>query len=246
MVQSSIVAWLTKSKVVRSPIKAEPAEGTELQIEELHAPSVKHHSDRHDEEARVPPPASDTPSASFREPWTSRRLHIHPNARLAPLTQENLPSFKRLNALLLPIAYPQKFYDEIFADDVTASITRIVLWSDGSSTPRLVGGIRCRLLQCSEGQGPVLYISTLGTLSPFRRHGLASALLQEVTCIACQKYGIASVEAHVWAANGEALQWYAEKGFEVAEHVEGYYRRLNPSAAVKIRRRIGVMDALKG
>ena len=47
----------------------------------------------------------------------------------------------------------------------------------------------------------------------------------------------------MWEANGEALEWYIKRGFEVAGQVEeGYYRKLRPSGARVVKRRVGVGD----
>lgn len=53
---------------------------------------------------------------------------------------------------------------------------------------------------------------------------------------------IEGLYAHVWVENQEALEWYAKRGFEKGELVEGYYRRLRPSDAWVFRRRFGVQD----
>lgn len=54
---------------------------------------------------------------------------------------------------------------------------------------------------------------------------------------------VKEIYAHVWEANEEALEWYVKRGFEVGEEVvEGYYRKLRPSGARVVRRRVGVED----
>ncbi|MCJ1329546.1 hypothetical protein MMC10_006226 [Thelotrema lepadinum] len=52
------------------------------------------------------------------------------------------------------------------------------------------------------------------------------------------------VYAHVWETNAEAAEWYARRGFEVGDVVEGYYRRLKPGGARVVRR--GVVGAAMG
>ena len=55
------------------------------------------------------------------------------------------------------------------------------------------------------------------------------------------------VYAHVWEANEEAIKWYIKRGFDVGEDVvEGYYRKLRPSGARVVRRRVGVGDWVGG
>ena len=47
----------------------------------------------------------------------------------------------------------------------------------------------------------------------------------------------------MWEANEEAAEWYRKRGFDVGvEVVDGYYRKLRPSGARVVRRRIGVGD----
>ena len=135
---------------------------------------------------------------------------------------------------------------------------------DGLET-KVVGGIQCRLesLPCpppnvsptssttppSPLQQPHnLYIQTLAVLSPYRSLGIATALLDAIISTALihyppQNINVKEVYAHVWEANEEALEWYIKRGFDVGEEVEeGYYRKLRPSGARVVRRRVGVED----
>ncbi|OJD35226.1 acyl-n-protein [Diplodia corticola] len=228
-----------------------------------------------------PPP----PTTSIR---TTTLAPLAPNITLAPLTSATLPSFRRLNTLLLEIPYPTKFYDEILTDPTTASITLAAFWRNtptststapNQKTPSpgiLIAGIRCRLLSPSASPlqtapptttttsttqtqtqppapqhhlpkpQPHLYIATLSTLSPYRSHGLATHLLADVVATAARRHGVAAVCAHVWVANEDGLAWYRRRGFDVARREEGYYRRLRPSAAWVVWRRVGVGDWLVG
>lgn len=190
---------------------------------------------------------------------------LSPNITLAPLTAPTLASFRRLNTLLLEIPYPAKFYDEILTDPTTASITLAAFWHNtnapdpGPKNPGiLVAGIRCRLLsaacspdlpppaptQQTTAPQPHLYIATLSTLSPYRHHGLATHLLAAVTRAAIERHKVGAVYAHVWVANEDGLAWYRRRGFAVLRRVEGYYRRLRPSGAWVVWRRVGVGDML--
>ena len=133
---------------------------------------------------------------------------------------------------------------------------------------KVIGGIQCRLepIPCppptiSTTTSPTnstvpqppyqqphnLYIQTLAVLSPYRHLGIATALLDAIICIALTHYprqntNVKEIYAHVWEANEEALEWYIRRGFEVGEVVEGYYRKLRPSGARIVRRRISVGD----
>jgi ribosomal protein S18 acetylase RimI-like enzyme len=167
------------------------------------------------------------------------------NVEITSLTVETLPAYKRLNALTLPIAYPESFYKETMTEP-HLGITLVALWhpapSNGdaaSEPPKLVGAVRCRLLPSSQ-----LYISTIGILAPYRSHGIAMHLLQSVVKKAVDLHSVRSITAHVWEANEEGLEWYKKRNFEVLEKEEGYYRKLRPQGAYLVRKHIGVGDLL--
>lgn len=174
-------------------------------------------------------------------------------AIIEPCSSQHLKAFRRLTSLLLPIPYPDSFYTETIGNPIINSLTRVVLWGQssrwtdaagsrdsGAVSTQLVAAIRCRLLDSVPNDPsekiPVLYISTLGTLSPFRSHGLASQLLHSVARRALENYGAATIMAHVWEANNEALAWYKNRGFQVVGKDDMYYRRLAPQTAAYIVR----------
>jgi len=172
------------------------------------------------------------------------------------LIKARLSAFKRLNSLLLPIPYQNKFYDEILTDPVTASVTFVAIWHDddddkkndtsassnahaqdinATDQGKLIAGIRCRILTSTDTTEAHLYISTLTLLSPYRGQGIATHLLSAALSAAERgNHGVTAVCAHVWEANDEALAWYARRGFRVVGREEGYYRRLTPGGAVLV------------
>ncbi|KAF2839788.1 acyl-CoA N-acyltransferase [Patellaria atrata CBS 101060] len=240
MFQTSLTAWLNKPKTVKEPPP---------NLIPLTTNNIKAAPPRQDDIISCPKsPRKHVPSFG--------KLNALPsNVTLEHLTPETLPAFKRLNALLLPIPYPQKFYDEIFSDPITAGITLMALWHSKPSTasmsspsepstskPTLVAAIRCRILPTESK--PTLYISTIGILSPYRSHGLATHLLSRVLSHAIEEYDVGTVSAHVWEANAEGREWYRKRGFEEVEWEEGYYRRLKPNTAIRVERRVGVGDLL--
>lgn len=126
--------------------------------------------------------------------------------------------------------------------------------------PQVIAGIQARLEPLPDSSSTVpstnpaeqtydLYIQTLCTSAPYRRLRLASALLDALITTILQIHSekrITSVYAHVWEANEDALEWYANRGFIIeGERVEGYYRRLKPNGARVLRRRLGVPDVLR-
>ena len=89
---------------------------------------------------------------------------LPPHLALAALTPGTLPSFRRLVALLLPIGYPDRFYQHLLANPDRLSLARVAVWADppphatslrlapaakrgaaDAGGPLVVGGIACRL-----------------------------------------------------------------------------------------------------
>lgn len=251
MPQSSLMKWLSKPAAVTepSPVPATTTkpEPTEVRIDAPTPPpteEAQNHSNR--DNART------NASASFLK---GSKPALPPNVELRGPTKEDMPSFKKLNSLLLPIPYPESFYKEILAEEVDRSITLMALWHDspsdiGKAKGRLVGAIRCRLFAKPPGnsatkarvEGPMLYLSTLVLLSPYRGHGIAAHMLDNLIRSAVDDYEITSVGAHVWEANEEGLEWYRKRGFKEVNREAGYYRRLNPQGAMVMLRDVGVMD----
>ena len=269
MIQTSLAAWLKKpsalsgdqNSVVPGPGNQTPARNTTShQPYSQPDPALRSNGEHHGHPDITKTQAHSGSQGLSRDSKSS----LPPNVELAPITLELLPAFRRLNSLTFPIPYQDKFYNETVSDPVAASISLVALWHDTSqdgsfsppSRPRVVASIRCRLLANSpsspekrpskndDGSSPSLYISTIATLSPFRNHGLAQALLQSVTRRAIDDYGVKTITAHVWEANTEGRQWYAKHGFKEVYFEENYYRRLKPSGAWVVERPITVTDIL--
>ena len=225
-------------------------------------------------------PIATEPEAHARRPVYASELvltrnsplpSLPQNISLGPLTQETLLAFRRTTSLLLPIPYPDKFFQEAITDPIISSITRVALYNDiqlsqrsltskstikewGGAKGYVIGGIRCRFepipippSSTSLKQQQQLYIQALVLLSPYRGQGVATHLLDTVISEAVKRYGdVTSVYAHVWEANEEGLEWYMKRGFTLDEGiVDGYYRRLNPRGARLVRRTIGVADHIR-
>lgn len=179
------------------------------------------------------------------------------------ITTKTLPSFRRLISLLLPIRYPDRYYNALINNPDGNLIVRVALWNGSkpittNPNPKLdtlghvVGGICCRvepILSPDSDPTPTgrteLYITTLAVLSPFRGHGIAAELLENVLKEAVNIHGVESVYAHVWVANEEALEWYEKRGFRNEGIADGYYRRLNPQSAFLLRKSVGVTEHLR-
>ncbi|KAK6592683.1 GNAT family acetyltransferase [Botrytis cinerea] len=173
----------------------------------------------------------------------------------------HIQPLRRINALLLPIPYPDAFYHAITSPPspsipISLSFSRVVTYTpDSNSELKVVGSIICRI-DPSPPSSPYaeppanvysIYLQSLTLLSPYRTLGLATALLNSVIESATSSriplgIRIEGLYAHVWVDNQEALEWYTKRGFEKGELVEGYYRRLRPQDAFVFRRRFSVQD----
>lgn len=92
-----------------------------------------------------------------------------------------------------------------------------------------------------------LYIVTLGVLAPYRRRGIASALLTAVLRhVTAELPEVARAILHVHTVNDEALAFYARHGFHRGEVLTGYYKRLRPPDALVLTRQLHVVPAAPG
>ncbi|KAH6697501.1 hypothetical protein F5X68DRAFT_257653 [Plectosphaerella plurivora] len=174
--------------------------------------------------AALPPPPSTSPS-------------LPRQATVRPLNPPDIPALKRIFSLLLPVPYPEAFYNAALA----SPFSRVITWSDTGSPAdaQIIGGIVCRLEPVNNSPQHVLYIQALALLSPFRAHGLASAALADIISLAAlsRSLDIILVYAHVWTDNEDGLRWYAARDFiRDALPIPGYYLKLRPNTAYVVRR----------
>ncbi|KAJ7091152.1 acyl-CoA N-acyltransferase [Mycena epipterygia] len=119
----------------------------------------------------------------------------------ASLTPNNLGTVRKLNSVLFPIKYSEKFYQDILLPEVE-DFCKLVYYND---VP--VGTICCRL-ENKDGQVS-LYLMTMGILAP----------------------KIDRIYLHVQTSNTEAKKFYERHGFhEIGVH-ENYYKKIVPHDA---------------
>lgn len=88
--------------------------------------------------ATLPPP----PPTSRHNAALKSASALHREAAILPFTKDHITPLRRINALLLPITYPDSFYHAILAPSspATTNFSRVITWED-----KVVGGIVCRL-----------------------------------------------------------------------------------------------------
>jgi len=197
--------------------------------------------------SNVPSQVGSEPPNSQQEPKST----LPPQASIAPIEPHHLQPIRRINSLLLPINYPDSFYNRILEPhlslNIPISFSRVILWKDANAEPKVIGGVVCRVdPNVSSPTAFDLYIQSLALLSPYRSKGLVTAVLEDIlnTIKEHQEHvSISSLYAHVWTENTEALTWYDCRGFvKEGGMINGYYRRLKPDTAWLLRRMITTSD----
>lgn len=142
--------------------------------------------------------------------------------RLDDLTAHNLGVLKRINSVVLPMAYTDKFYEESLA---VGQLAKLAYYNE---IP--VGAVRCCLETTGEGDTKPsrVYIMTLAVLAPYRENGMGGKLLQHIEDHARDELFVHELSVHALTDDDEVIEWYKKRGFEVAEEVVGYYKRLCP------------------
>jgi len=141
------------------------------------------------------------------------------------LTEKNIGQLKILNASILPVRYNAKFYSDLLQNSIEYS--KLVYHAD-----ILVGAVCCRIENQTGANGKPnvqkLYIMTFGVLSPYRKLGIGSALLNFVFKVCKDRPAIEAIYLHVQTSNEEAILFYKKFGFEIVETIENYYKRIDP------------------
>ena len=153
---------------------------------------------------------------------------------LGDITQHNIKLLKKVNQVVFPIVYHDKFYNDVLE---AGELAKLAYYNDV-----VVGAVCCRVdVSTPEGGGQQkrkLYIMTLGCLAPYRRLGIGTTMLKHVMEIVEKDGNFDSVVLHVQVNNDGALEFYKRFGFEVVETKEAYYKRIEPADAHVLEKKI--------
>ncbi|XP_014672307.1 PREDICTED: N-alpha-acetyltransferase 50-like isoform X2 [Priapulus caudatus] len=140
---------------------------------------------------------------------------------LGDVTPHNIKQLKRLNQVVFPVSYNDKFYKDVLE---AGELAKLAFYND-----IVVGAVCCRVDVTEKTRK--LYIMTLGCLAPYRRLGIGNKMLEHVFKI-CDKDGnIDSIFLHVQVNNDQAIDFYKRFSFEIKETKEHYYKRIEPADA---------------
>ncbi|SCW03335.1 LAFE_0G08152g1_1 [Lachancea fermentati] len=143
--------------------------------------------------------------------------------------QNNLGTFSKIIEVVLPVFYPEKFYNELFdAKDKSKQVFFSKMAYYGEIA---VGALKAKLLPSKSGGVAALgvYIEVLAVLDPYREKGIGSQLLQYIED-ECKEHFQHNIYVHVAANNEDSLKWYQKRGFEIeGEILKGYYKETDGS-----------------
>merc|ERR1712018_493159 len=151
------------------------------------------------------------------------------------VTPHNIKLLKKVNQVVFPIVYHDKFYKDVLE---SGEYAKLAYYNDV-----VVGAVCCRVdVTNLEDPGQTgkkkLYIMTLGCLAPYRRLGIGTQMLKHVMDIVEKDGKFDSVVLHVQINNEGALRFYKRFGFEVVETKEAYYKRIEPADAHVLEKKI--------
>ncbi|KAJ0616261.1 putative transferase transcription regulator GNAT family [Helianthus annuus] len=169
---------------------------------------------------------------------------------LDSVRDKNLMQLKKLNSVLFPVRYNDKYYADALASHhfTKLGINIIIIqqirhlygslfeffyvsvciycWVLSYYSDICVGSIACRLEKKEDGAIRV-YIMTLGVLAPYRGLGIGTKLLNHVIDLS-SKENIGEIYLHVQTNNEDAINFYKKFGFEITETIKNYYARITP------------------
>ncbi|GBP23508.1 Probable N-acetyltransferase san [Eumeta japonica] len=134
---------------------------------------------------------------------------------LGDVTPHNIKQLKKLNTVVFPVSYNDKFYKDVLE---AGELAKLAYYND-----IVVGAVCCRI-DTSENSRR-LYIMTLGCLYPYRRLGIGTLMVEHVL-------------KHVQVNNEGAIDFYKKFGFEIVETKEHYYKRIEPADAHVLQKTI--------
>lgn len=92
------------------------------------------------------------------------------NIELGNVTPHNIKQLKRLNSVVFPVSYNDKFYKDVLE---AGELAKLAYYND-----IVVGAVCCRIDTSEKSRR--LYIMTLGCLYPYRRLGIGTLMVQHV------------------------------------------------------------------
>lgn len=156
----------------------------------------------------------------------------HTRLSFASLTPQNVGTVRKLNTVLFPVRYGERYYQDILQAEVEP-FCQLVYYND---IP--VGNICCRF------EGRDLYLMTMGILAPYRSRQIGSQTIERIIESASShtKPKIGRIYLHVQVSNEDAKRFYEQHGFKEVGIHENYYKKITPRDAWILERRLQNAD----
>lgn len=145
---------------------------------------------------------------------------------MGDVTVHNIKQLKRLNQVVFPVTYNDKFYKDVLE---VGELAKLAYFND-----IVVGAVCCREDK-TDGQRR-LYIMTLGCLAPYRRLHIGTTMLEHVLRICEEDGNYHNVFLHVQVNNEGAIKFYEKFGFKIEERKQNYYKRIEPADAYVLQK----------
>ncbi|GES88613.1 N-alpha-acetyltransferase 50 isoform X1 [Rhizophagus clarus] len=152
-------------------------------------------------------------STAIKNNKTPKRNTAH-RVALGEITPNNLGQLKKLNTVLFPVQYSEKFYKDVLE---VGEFAKFAYFNDCC-----IGAVCCRKEQIKE--------SNQGTK-------LLTHILQHAT-LTTQHPKFVEIYLHVQTSNEEALAFYKKYDFEIVATVEGYYKKISPPDAYVLSKKL--------
>ncbi|KZS98438.1 acyl-CoA N-acyltransferase [Sistotremastrum niveocremeum HHB9708] len=175
---------------------------------------------------------ADSSSSSAVESKPLKAARASTKISLTPVTANNLGTVRKLNSVLFPIKYSDRFYQDILLPEVE-EFCQLAYYQD------VPVGIICCRIEASEkaGEGK-LYCMTMGVLAPYRDRHIGSECLQHVLKAAASysRLRLTDIYMHVQISNTSARRFYERHGFRQIGLQERYYKKIVPRDAWVLER----------
>lgn len=145
------------------------------------------------------------------------------------MTPHNIKQLKRLNQVIFPVSYNDKFNKDVLE---VGELAKLAYFNDIAVGACTIGWIIHRIKR--------LYIMKLGCLAPYQKLGIGTKMLNHVLNI-CGKDGtFDNIYLHVQISNESAIDFYRKFGFEIIETKKNYYKRIEPADAHVLQKNLKV------
>ncbi|EPB85411.1 hypothetical protein HMPREF1544_07782 [Mucor circinelloides 1006PhL] len=150
---------------------------------------------------------------------------------LVSVTNETLRDLADLHARVFPIAYGQKFYNEVLN---AGELAKMVYYDN-----EYAGAICCRKEPSKYANFTArVYMMTLGVLKKYRNLGLGTILIEHIVETLRRQSDpiVTSIYLHVQTVNEAAIRFYTRNGFRIQSIVPDYYKLIeNRDAYILVR-----------